>query len=319
MPGRNFNSNNYKYGMNGQEKDDEVFQGAMTAEFWEYDSRIGRRWNLDVVPQTAISDYACFRNNPILFYDQNGAEATDTRLFDRKSGKQVGYNKDAMGKEYIVDDYGTKNKDGSFTHGKTVTPEDRQAVNNNATKVDNALSYSRNTSNIMNEFSKGACIGAVALAAAPLLPYALPAIGEGGLSTYFGGAALRTSIDAAAQMAANNGDVTKLDVGDALMSGFLSPGGSAVLGGAVDIRPFAAKDQPILRVAGVNKGVGESAFDAGAKFIFGRSGPIGSQYGKLGNAFGSIAGNTMSPLITAPFNLGAKIATKEAKKAIFGN
>ena len=37
MPGRNYSAGAYRYGMNGQEKDDEIFTGAMTAEFWEYD------------------------------------------------------------------------------------------------------------------------------------------------------------------------------------------------------------------------------------------------------------------------------------------
>ena len=34
----------YRYGFNTQEKDDDVFIGAYTAEYWEYDSRLGRRW-----------------------------------------------------------------------------------------------------------------------------------------------------------------------------------------------------------------------------------------------------------------------------------
>jgi hypothetical protein len=43
-----------------------------TALFWEYDTRLGRRWNLDPVPQIAISDYAVNRNNPIYYNDPNG-------------------------------------------------------------------------------------------------------------------------------------------------------------------------------------------------------------------------------------------------------
>jgi len=40
-----------------------------TAMFWEYDSRLGRRWNVDPKPTVGISDYACFANNPIWFSD----------------------------------------------------------------------------------------------------------------------------------------------------------------------------------------------------------------------------------------------------------
>ena len=74
MPGRNYqSSNSYRYGMNGQEKDLEIFEGAMTAEFWEYDSRIGRRWNVDPIVKDWESPYACFSNNPIYYADPAGS------------------------------------------------------------------------------------------------------------------------------------------------------------------------------------------------------------------------------------------------------
>jgi hypothetical protein len=44
----------------------------MTAEFWEYDTRLGRRWNCDPKPDASISSYSCFRNNPIWFSDPMG-------------------------------------------------------------------------------------------------------------------------------------------------------------------------------------------------------------------------------------------------------
>jgi RHS repeat-associated protein len=72
MPGRSFNAGDYRAGMNGQYKDDEIFEGAYTAEYWQYDSRLGRRWNRDPKPTLGVSDYACFGNNPILFSDVNG-------------------------------------------------------------------------------------------------------------------------------------------------------------------------------------------------------------------------------------------------------
>ncbi len=62
----------YFYGFNTQEKEDEIAQGIYTAEYWKYDSRIGRRWNLDPKPQTSISDYACFANNPMFNIDHKG-------------------------------------------------------------------------------------------------------------------------------------------------------------------------------------------------------------------------------------------------------
>jgi hypothetical protein len=75
MPQRNFTSSEYDYGMNGQEKDDEItgVAGAhTTAMFWEYDTRLGRRWNVDPVNKPFESSYAAFGGNPIMNVDPNG-------------------------------------------------------------------------------------------------------------------------------------------------------------------------------------------------------------------------------------------------------
>jgi RHS repeat-associated protein len=70
MPGRIYNNtsandSSYRYGFNGQEKSREIGSGLYNAEFWEYDSRIGRRWNTDPKPNDGVSFYACLGNNPI--------------------------------------------------------------------------------------------------------------------------------------------------------------------------------------------------------------------------------------------------------------
>ena len=76
MPGRSFSSEKYRYGFNGQEKSDEIDPAgnSMTAEFWQYDARIGRRWNLEplAVKYPALSPYMALGNNPIEFIDVNG-------------------------------------------------------------------------------------------------------------------------------------------------------------------------------------------------------------------------------------------------------
>jgi RHS repeat-associated protein len=68
----------YRYGFNGQEKDNETNASgdSYTALFWEYDSRIGRRWNLDPKPAVGISQYATFSNSPIRFADPLGDTTT---------------------------------------------------------------------------------------------------------------------------------------------------------------------------------------------------------------------------------------------------
>lgn len=88
MNGRDWNPGEYRFGFNGQEKDQEIYnnQSTTTATFWEYDGRIGRRWNLDPKPQVNISDYACFGNNPNMYTDHNG-DVKDKWNVDIKTGE----------------------------------------------------------------------------------------------------------------------------------------------------------------------------------------------------------------------------------------
>jgi len=69
----------YRFHFNGQEADNEVAGtgNSYTAEFWQYDSRLGRRWNLDPVVKPHESPYTCYANNPIWFIDPNGADTLD--------------------------------------------------------------------------------------------------------------------------------------------------------------------------------------------------------------------------------------------------
>ncbi len=74
MPGRSFSSENYRFSFNGQEKTDEISGSGnhTTAMYWEYDTRLGRRWNLDPVKKPWQSEYACFSNSPIWKVDPDG-------------------------------------------------------------------------------------------------------------------------------------------------------------------------------------------------------------------------------------------------------
>lgn len=97
MPGRKYSSGNYRYGFNGQEKSDEIFEGSTTAEFWEYDSRIGRRWNIDPIFKEFESPYSTMGGNPVAFSDYFGLDwGTET------SG--TGKNKKTILKSDVGDD-----------------------------------------------------------------------------------------------------------------------------------------------------------------------------------------------------------------------
>ena len=74
LNGRTYTAASYRYGFNGQEKSTEINENLYTAEYWEYDSRIGRRWNIDPKPKEYESPYAVLGNNPIWNIDPNGAD-----------------------------------------------------------------------------------------------------------------------------------------------------------------------------------------------------------------------------------------------------
>jgi hypothetical protein len=71
----------YRYGMNTQEKDNEIYGegNSYSAEYWQYDARLARRWNVDPVVKVHESPYATFANNPIWFVDPSGADTAFTR------------------------------------------------------------------------------------------------------------------------------------------------------------------------------------------------------------------------------------------------
>ena len=89
----------YAYGFGGQMLDNEVVGegGIYTAEHWQYDSRLGRRWNIDPVIKSWQSGYACFSDNPIIMIDPNG----DADFYNQ-SGKKVGTDGVNDGKLYIL-------------------------------------------------------------------------------------------------------------------------------------------------------------------------------------------------------------------------
>jgi len=64
----------YRYGFNSQEQDDEVYGNGNlnSALYWEYDSRLGRRWNIDPVVKSFEAPFVCFSNNPIIYSDLKG-------------------------------------------------------------------------------------------------------------------------------------------------------------------------------------------------------------------------------------------------------
>jgi hypothetical protein len=106
----------YRYGFNGQEREDEIAGEGNhnTALFWEYDTRLGSRWNLDPVVKEYESGYSCFGNNPISVTDING----DDSLFFNSKGEQISSSKCDNTFYFAQDkDGNVKHKDNNYRMG----------------------------------------------------------------------------------------------------------------------------------------------------------------------------------------------------------
>ena len=115
MPGRTYTNatlTQTRFGFNGQETVDEISGKGNhnTALFWEYDTRLGRRWNLDPVDQVSISNYAVLGNNPIRNIDIQGDDFVDA--CGRTVTAQEGITASESG-SYIFNNTGS----GNWTYG----------------------------------------------------------------------------------------------------------------------------------------------------------------------------------------------------------
>jgi RHS repeat-associated protein len=96
MPGRSTNTDKYRYGYNGMEKDKELKGegNSYTTEFRQYDPRLGRWLSLDPLMAQFpwMSPYVAFDNNPILLTDPSGlapANGNDPGKHKVKSGETL--------------------------------------------------------------------------------------------------------------------------------------------------------------------------------------------------------------------------------------
>jgi len=116
----------YTFGFNDQERSDEVYgKGNLnTALFWEYDTRLGRRWNIDLKPSDGVSNYSVLTNNPIIATDILG----DTVLINLFKSDDVTFFNNAEKMVLNKKDY----KDGVFiiaAHGNFEMMENSKGPN----------------------------------------------------------------------------------------------------------------------------------------------------------------------------------------------
>jgi len=119
MKGRSYEAGKYRYGFNNQEKDDELYGdgNSTNAEYWQYDARLGRRWNVDPVKTSWESPFATNGNNPIYYNDPNGDFKTwfGAALYSALHGGKVSKNSEAA----AVDKFGKWNVEVKRKNAKT--------------------------------------------------------------------------------------------------------------------------------------------------------------------------------------------------------
>ncbi len=92
---RTWQGSEYRFGFNTQERDDEIAGpgNIMTAEYWEYDTRLGRRWNVDPLANEFPfqSPYSTLDNNPLNVIDPTGESGKEpkSKLYKVQKGNTL--------------------------------------------------------------------------------------------------------------------------------------------------------------------------------------------------------------------------------------
>jgi hypothetical protein len=173
MSGRTYSqpgSPEYKYSINGQEKTPEIAPNTTTAQFWEYDSRIVRRWNVDPKQKVYESPYLCFSGNPIMYTDPNGDQAGDPKKLHHATNKaetisKKGFNSETHGKYskynwFTTTPSNTNPSDASAYGNTTISIEadvsNAQVISKSQTEAwkQEALSEMGYTTNSFNKLAK---------------------------------------------------------------------------------------------------------------------------------------------------------------------
>ena len=130
----------YRFSFNGQERTNEIAGTGnhTTALYWEYDTRLGRRWNVDPVPQIFLSDYSVLSLNPIRNIDSNGDSFSP--IFDAETGDYLGSDSEGFNRGEVL--YMDRAKFLELSEGNTKTIDKKVAVENslytNKTLPDNS-------------------------------------------------------------------------------------------------------------------------------------------------------------------------------------
>jgi len=140
QPGRTWAAATYRYAFNGQEKDDEISGegNMMTAKNWEYDTRLGRRWNLDPLSKAWQSQYSTLSNSPIWRIDPNGDDdffnSDGSFSHSTKTGTQI-YITDAKGVTQSFHDFTAVSSNNSSSANIVLYYSGQVGINSSVVKT----------------------------------------------------------------------------------------------------------------------------------------------------------------------------------------
>ncbi|MBC7388115.1 MAG: hypothetical protein H7329_02795 [Opitutaceae bacterium] len=101
MPGRKYNTVNYRYGFNGKEDDHDITNGGQDYGMRIYDKRLGRFLSVDPITQKfpELTPYQFASNRPIDGVDLDGLEYRSAADWTQKNTANYTFGWDDVGKD----------------------------------------------------------------------------------------------------------------------------------------------------------------------------------------------------------------------------
>lgn len=312
----------YRFGFNGQMKDNEVkgIGNSLEFKYRIYDSRLGKFLSVDPLfaKYAGLSTYAYAGNNPIFAKDLEGGEPKSFMSEWARKGTQAQYS--TVTAEKVFDKvtnqhwtiFHTNNNPKTYYYGDPVTGANRDFEADLAhyrktgkwrgSQIEfKTADQQADEQRVKNaeDFRNAMGVGMAFAVAAPVAIYSAPALG---LSTLVKGA-ISTSVQ--------YGLRGEVDIPDVVGDACLSPGFSALLGSTVDITVGGDKNK--IELAGMNK----DNTAVGAEFVnslmWGKvSDGLGNTVGSAIDQFGgSTAGKNMSETFITTISTTGEQAVEE--------
>jgi hypothetical protein len=133
--------------MNTQEKEPELGEGVTSAEYWMYDGKLGRRWNVDPIYKHSESLFLTFGNCPIFYKDLLGDDIEDPTGIKNNA---KAYANDQI--KYLNSDLNKLNKKIGRQTNKIRNTDNSKKVERLTRKIRKNLAEKKNLEGIKSEY-----------------------------------------------------------------------------------------------------------------------------------------------------------------------